>query len=127
MRFEHFAVNVARPAEVAAWYSQRFGLRVLRALTHPPFTHFLGDAQGRVFVELYENPLAPVGTVTHRHPLEFHFGFAVDDADAAARPLIAEGCPVLEDVNRADGTRLIMLRDPFGLCVQLCQRAEPFG
>jgi hypothetical protein len=75
-------------------------------------------------MELYENPKAPIGTAAGKHFLEIHFGFVTEDAAAAAAPLIAEGCPVVEDVNLADGTRLIMLRDPFGLCVQLCQRAN---
>ncbi|HEX9782144.1 MAG TPA: VOC family protein [Opitutaceae bacterium] len=126
MRFEHFAINVANPAKVAAWYVERFGVRILRALPQAPFTHFLGDSEGRVFLELYENPKAPVGTAANKHYLEIHFGFAVADAESAAAPLIAEGCPVVEDVNLPDGTRLIMLRDPFGLCVQLCQRAKRF-
>ncbi|MGH8017361.1 MAG: VOC family protein [Opitutaceae bacterium] len=124
MRFEHFAINVADPAKVAAWYVKHFGVRILRALDQAPFTHFLGDSDGRVFLELYENPKAPVGTAANKHFLEIHFGFVTEDAAAEAAPLIEQGCPVVEDVNLPDGTRLLMLRDPFGLCVQLCQRAK---
>lgn len=124
MRFEHFAINVARPGDVAAWYVRHFNARVLRSMDQPPFTHFLGDSTGRVFVELYENPDAPVGTAANRHFLEIHFGFAVEDAEAAAALLVSEGCAVLQRVTPPDGTCLIMLRDPFGLCVQLCQRAS---
>ncbi len=126
MRFEHFAINVAGPAVVAAWYVERLGLRLLRAMPEPPFIHFLGDSEGRVFLELYENPKAAVGTAANRHHLELHLAFAVPDAEAAARPLLAAGCTLLDDVRQPDGSRLLMLRDPFGLCLQLCQRTRPY-
>lgn len=31
-----------------------------------------------------------------------------------------------ESVQPSEGTKLIMMRDPFGMALQLCQRANPF-
>ncbi len=126
MRFEHYALNVPDPVAVADWYVAHCGMRVVRALEDAPFTRFLADETGRVVWEFYANPSATIPDYGSMHPLEYHLAFAVENVDAEHERLVAAGARFVEEVNPEEGTRLVMLRDPFGLCLQLCQRAAPF-
>jgi len=39
--------------------------------------------------------------------------------------LIEDGAGYVEEVNLPDGSKLIMMRDPWGLAIQLCKRGMP--
>ncbi len=126
MRFEHFALNVPDVRAAGAWYARHLGLAILRARTEAPYTTFLGDDTGRVFLELYTNPKDPVPDYAAQHPLRVHFAFAVKDAKAECARLLQAGATLALEEPQPDSTLLIMLRDPWGVPVQLCQRAQPF-
>ncbi|HEX2100632.1 MAG TPA: VOC family protein [Candidatus Synoicihabitans sp.] len=125
MRFEHFALNVTAPHALAAWYQQHLGFQLARDVGGPTQTLFLADHSGRVVVELYHNPAAPVPDYAAMHHLVFHFAVVSDDAPNDAARLERAGATLVEEVAPPDGSRLFMLRDPWGICVQLCQRAMP--
>lgn len=127
MKFEHFALNVSDPVTAAQWYVTHCGMTVARAQTEAPFTHFLADSSGRLAMEIYHNPKAVVHDFAHQHPLEFHFAFAVPEAEPVKARLVAAGATVFEEIGPENGTHLIMLRDPFGVALQICQRAQPFA
>lgn len=126
MIFEHFALNVPDARAAADWYVAHLGLRVLRARTEAPYTRFLGDGTGRVFLELYTNPADAVPDYAAQHPLRMHMAFVVADARAERVRLEAAGASLVAEEPQADGSLLLMLRDPWGVPVQLCQRREPF-
>ncbi len=126
MTFEHFALNVAEPAAMTRWYGEHLGLRVVRDVGGATQTVFLGDDTGRVVVELYHNPAAPVPAYAATHPLCFHFALVSTDARADRQRLEQAGAQWVEDVTPPDGSVLIMMRDPWGVPIQLCQRARPF-
>lgn len=126
MIFEHFALNVTDARAQAAWYVEHLGFRVLRQLGTAPFTTFLGDETGRVVVELYSNPAAPVLTFVDQPPLVFHFAVVSADAAADQARLTAAGASTVVVDALADGSQLVMMRDPWGVALQLCQRARPF-
>ena len=126
MIFEHFALNVPDARAAAVWYVEHLGLRVMRARAEAPFTHFLGDSTGRVFLELYTNPTDPIPNYPAQHQLRVHFAFAVADAQAERARLQQAGATLIVEEPLPDGTFLVMLRDPWGVPVQLCQRAQPF-
>lgn len=126
MTFEHFALNVPDARAAAAWYGTHLGLQVARAKADAPYTHFLADSTGRVFLELYTNPVDPIPDYAAQHHLRVHVAFAVTDARAECRRLEQAGATLIVEEELADGTRLIMVRDPWGVPVQLCQRAQPF-
>jgi glyoxylase I family protein len=126
MKFEHMALNVPDARAMSRWYVEHLGLTVLRALEAAPFTHFLGDDTGRVFIELYSNPAAPYPDYAAAHPLVFHVAFFAPDAGAMQAKLVAAGATAFSDDTLPDGSRLIFVRDPWGVPVQLCQRAKPF-
>ena len=126
MKFEHLALNVPDARAMSRWYVEHLGLRVLRALEAAPFTHFLGDDTGRVFIELYSNPKAPYPDYAAAHPLVLHVAFFAPDASAAQATLVAAGATPFQEEALPDGSKLIFVRDPWGLPIQLCQRAKPF-
>ena len=125
LNVEHIAWNVSEPAAMAAWYVEHLGMRVVRRLDTPPYIHFLADANGRVVIEIYSNPVDPVPDYASMHPLRFHLAFAATEPDAARAALVAAGATFVDEQSLADGSRLLMLRDPWGLALQLCKRATP--
>ena len=126
MIFEHFALNVTDAPAATAWYVQNIGLKVVKQQQESPFTAFLADATGRVFLEVYSNPAAPVTKFSEQHPLVFHWALVSEDPSLDSARLIAAGARVESDGVLADGSRLIMMRDPFGIPLQLCCRAVRF-
>jgi catechol 2,3-dioxygenase-like lactoylglutathione lyase family enzyme len=122
---EHIAWNVADPPAVAAWYVENLGMRIVRHSPVAPHMHFLADASGRIVIEIYNNTSDPVPDYPTMHPARLHFAFATPDPDASKAALLAAGATPVEDQTTADGSRLIMLRDPWGLALQLCKRATP--
>jgi glyoxylase I family protein len=126
MKFEHYAINVPDAIAVADWYVAHCGLTIEVILEQAPFTRFLSDDSGRVFWELYSNPQGAFPDYASKHPLEYHLAFAVENIGSEMKRLIDAGAQFVEEVNPEEGTRLIMLRDPFGIALQLCQRKRPF-
>jgi glyoxylase I family protein len=127
MKFEHFALNVADARTHGDWYVTHLGFKLVLSLDEPPFRRFLADETGRVVLELYTDPRAGIPDYAATHPLCFHFAVVSADADADRRRLEAAGAThVSPDEPQADSTRLIMMRDPWGVSLQLCQRANPF-
>ena len=53
-----------------------------------------------------------------------HHALKVDDVDAATEALLSAGATRFEELKFIDGTRLVMLRDPWGVTLQLCKRAH---
>ena len=125
MKFEHFALNVPDARAMSRWYVEHLGFRVARQRQDAPFTHFLADDTGRPFVELYTNLSAPVPDYTAQPPLCFHFAVVAADARAERTRLEQAGASCFLEEPLADGSLLIMMRDPWGVALQLCQRARP--
>ena len=125
MRIEHVAFNIADPVAVAAWYGEHFGLTVVRHLPVPAQTHFLADDSGQTVIEIYCNPPDEIPDYAAMNPLLFHLAFVSGSpADDSAR-LVAAGASQVDELKFPDGSHLIMLRDPWGLALQLCKRAAP--
>ncbi len=126
MNIEHFAVNVSEPVAAAAWYVRHLGMRVVRALSEAPFTHFLADGSGRVVVEMYGHTKAAVPDYRALDPLVFHIAFAVADVRGTLERLLAAGATRAgEVVVTPTGDEMTFLRDPWGMALQLVKRAAP--
>lgn len=126
MKFEHFALNVPDARAMSLWYVTHLDFQIVRARTDAPYTHFLADQTGRVIAEFYTNPSAAIPDYAAGHPLVLHIALFTPDAGSTAQRLLAVGAKLFSDETMPDGTRLMMLRDPWGLPLQLCQRAQPF-
>jgi glyoxylase I family protein len=127
MKFEHFALNVPDAKKVAAWYVKNLGLRVAITRDDAPFTSFLADDSGRVILEVYSNTAAVYPDYKAAHPLCFHVAFIAEDPTAVSASLIAAGATAEYVDKLPDGSMLVMVRDPWGIPLQLVKRAKPFG
>jgi hypothetical protein len=125
MVFEHFALNVENPIEVANWYVINLEMKIVKGSVQPPFAHFLADKTGRLAIEIYRNESAEILDLKSKHPLEFHFAFMVKNAEEIKNKLLSAGAKFVEELKPEDGSHLVMLRDPFGVPLQLCQRGIP--
>lgn len=125
MKIEHVAFNVIDPVAVAAWYVEHLGLTVARHIPQPTQTHFLADDAGQTVIEIYNNPPGGAPDYFSMHPLQFHVAFVSGSPMADSERLIAAGATWVDEIHTADGGHLVMLRDPWGLALQLCKRTAP--
>ncbi len=125
MKIEHLAINVENPQAVSNWYEKNLGLKVVKKMDKSPFMTFLADDSGKVMVELYNNPKSEVLEFSKLNPLMLHLAFVSENPDEEKAKLTGEGAELISDDTLEDGTRLLMLRDPWGLAIQFCKRAHP--
>ena len=125
MEFEHFGLNVPDAKAMADWYVKYCNMKIVRALPKANQTHFLADEKGRVMMEIYTNPASAIPDHSTEHPLRFHFAFAVSEPAALKEKLVLAGASVVEELRLDDGSHLIMMRDPWGVPLQLCKRGNP--
>lgn len=126
MVFEHFALNVKEIDSIVQWYVTNLSLKVVSAQKEPPFMTFLADSTDRVMMELYHRPDQMMTDFSTQHQLTFHVAFVSENAEYDKDRIIAKGATFVEEVKKADGSHLIMLRDPWGMPLQLCQRSVKF-
>jgi catechol 2,3-dioxygenase-like lactoylglutathione lyase family enzyme len=123
VKIEHVALQVSDPVALSRWYVQHLGLTVKRAQTESPFGHFLGDDGDAVMLEFYGYPNLPVPDYYGMEPLLLHVAFHVDDIAATRSRLIGAGAAAVGEVQVNDvGDEVAMLRDPWGIPVQLVRR-----
>lgn len=125
-RFEHIGINVPDARAMANWYKENLYVNILKKIDEPPYTHFLGDSTGRVFLEIYTNHNAPIPDYHKQDPLIFHIAFESANPENLAKKLIDKGATMVEKVTPDNQSLLIMLRDPWGIPLQICKRSQPF-
>ncbi|WP_192820347.1 VOC family protein [Rufibacter sp. LB8] len=125
MKLEHFALNVEDPVAMAAWYIKHLGMEAVRQMKEAPFTTFLADDSGQIMVEIYLNPAHEVPPYRTMNPLLVHLAFVSENPTVDQERLCAAGASLVSDQHLEDGSHLIMLRDPWGLALQLCKRGTP--
>ncbi|MBC3541165.1 VOC family protein [Rufibacter sediminis] len=125
MKLEHFALNVEDPLAMTDWYVQHLGMRVVRQQKEAPYTTFFADDSGRIMVEIYLNPVHEVPAYRTMNPLLVHLAFVSENPTQDKDRLCAAGASLVSDQKLEDGSHLIMLRDPWGLALQLCKRGTP--
>ncbi|MCJ7467488.1 MAG: VOC family protein [Maribacter sp.] len=126
MIFEHFALNVVHVDLVVSWYVDHLDLHVVSEQKDPPYMTFLADSSQRVFLELYHRPDEEHTDFSSQNPLTFHLAFVSTNAEFDKTRLVRQGATFVEEAKKADGSHLVMLRDPWGLPLQLCQRTRNF-
>jgi catechol 2,3-dioxygenase-like lactoylglutathione lyase family enzyme len=126
MKIEHTAYQIEDPVAVARWYVEHLGLTVKRAQPERPFGQFLADDGNAVMLEFYNNPTVAVPDYRGIDPLILHIAFWTDDVEAARERLLAAGASAVgEALVTPAGDHVAMLRDPWGLAIQLVHRAQP--
>ena len=125
MKLEHIAINVPDPAGTARWLVESLGLRIVVHNTTSPFMHFVADESGTM-IELYNNPAAAMPDYANLNSFNLHFAFASADIEADRARLIAAGATmVAESTITPAGDKLVFLRDPWNVPLQLVQRVKP--
>ncbi len=119
------ALNVIDPVAMAAWYVEHCGMKTVRQKSDAPYTHFLADSTGMVLLEIYNNPPDQVPSYADMDPLVLHIAFVSADPEADKVALLAAGAILVDELRFDDGSHLVMLRDPWGLAIQLCKRGAP--
>lgn len=126
IRLEHVAINVENPAEMAKWFCENLGMKIVRKGGPPVNMYFISDAQANIMLEIYHNPPDAVPDYTSMDPLMLHIAFMVDDVEGTCRKLVAAGATVATEITVTDsGDKLAMLRDPWGVPIQILKRADP--
>lgn len=125
MKLEHVAFNVADPHAHSAWYVQNLGMSIASQKPQAPFTTFLGDESGKMLLEMYNNPPDQVPDYANLNPLLLHVAFFTHDPAGDRARLVAAGATFVSETYPDTGTTLVMLRDPWGLPLQLCKRDAP--
>lgn len=121
--FEHLALNVKDKERAERWYTTNLNLKAVVSI--PGDKSFLADPTGRVCLEIYQKDEADILDFDAYHPLTLHLAFHVRDVEAAAENLLNAGATVEEAMKEVDGDQLMMLRDPFGVAIQLVHRKRP--
>jgi glyoxylase I family protein len=125
MILEHIAFNIPAPVPAAAWYCQHLAMTVRRKQGPPANAQFLADANGKVMLEFYQHPTVPIPDYRTIDPQVLHIAFAVNDVATARAKLLAAGASAEGEIfGNDDGDQLAMLRDPWGVPLQLVKRAH---
>jgi catechol 2,3-dioxygenase-like lactoylglutathione lyase family enzyme len=126
IRPEHFALNVPDARSMTNWYFENLGMKVIRQGGPPTDTSFFADENNHMMVEVYNNNSFPIFNMNMIHHLSMHFAFIVDDVRSMRTGLIEAGAKLIEDLKTTDtGDQILMLRDPWGMPIQVIKRSEP--
>ena len=78
--------------------------------------------------EIYEKDSLDTPDYASMHVSILHFAFFTDDIERERDRLIDAGASIVDDVYTTDvGDQLAMLRDPWGVAIQVLKRKEPMG
>jgi catechol 2,3-dioxygenase-like lactoylglutathione lyase family enzyme len=126
MNIEHIAFQVSDPAAMADWYVRHLGCSIKRSAGEPSFVRFVMDGSGDAMMELYRNPSVTVPDYRAMHPMVLHVAFVSANPEADRDRLVAAGATVEDSYIRTPaGDELVMLRDPWGVALQLVKRSDP--
>ena len=123
MKIEHLALNVKDPAGMAAWHCKNLGMNV--ASTNG-VGWFLADDAGHTMLEIYTSPSAAVPDYAAVDPQVLHLAFVSQDVESDRQRLMAAGANPCGEISKGpNGDAFAMLRDPWGLSIQLVKRSVP--
>lgn len=125
MKIEHVALNLEDPVSALKWYSENLEMQVLKSSDTPPYGSFIADKEGNVVLEIYANTTIPLPDYAAMHPLTFHLAFSVEDVSSTRERLLSKGATAEGEVmQKENGDTFAMLRDPWGVPIQLVNRAN---
>ena len=108
---------------MADWYCTHLAMTIARS--DPGKKVFLADEAGVVVFELYANEDQPKLDLAETSWAALHIAFVVDEMKPVLDALTAAGATIETPPTDAAGDTLTMLRDPFGLALQLVERKTP--
>ncbi len=123
---EHMGFNVKNPVAVAEWYIKNLGMKLVRKGTAPLFVTFISDKGNHMMMEFYNKEKFPKLDFSTINYMSFHFAFMVDSINTVEKRLLKNGATLVEGISQTPaGDKVLMLRDPWGMPLQLVERIEP--
>jgi catechol 2,3-dioxygenase-like lactoylglutathione lyase family enzyme len=120
MKLEHIALDVSDPDKFIDWWCHNLGFRRSK-----PGSAFILDDTGVMGLEIYrtgETPQAP--DYGKMNSMTLHVAFVSEDVKRDADRLVEAGA-VLEQLTLDNPQfHMAILRDPWGMPIQLCKRAN---
>jgi glyoxylase I family protein len=125
MNIEHIGLCIEHPISVAEWWVANLGFKFIRKLgTDAGGAAFIIDQQGTVveFAKLEEVPSLDVSRLEF---IQLHFALECSDTEQEAQRLVKEGATLVgESPRNAYKNEKVIIRDPWGNCIQLINRQE---
>ena len=123
MRIEHIGLLSSTPIQMGHWYKEHLGFRIIiEAGTDADGVIFMDDDSGMV-IEIGHLPgISPMEFRSH-HPLSIHLAIECTSPENEARRLVEAGAELVgESLRNAYKGEKILVRDPWGLTIQLINR-----
>jgi glyoxylase I family protein len=128
MRVEHIGVEVTKPFEMAKWYTENLGFKVIyssegEAKSNPMV--FISDGTGETVFEFFRDPAIRPLCDELSDIAQLHIAVMSDDPDADRDRLAAAGAQYVGKLpTPREGEILISMKDPFGNMIQLVRRGS---
>ena len=120
------AMQVKDTPAMTDWYCENLDFTIKRSSDEPKPVRFLADETGQVMIEIYSNPAIETPDYASMDPLILHLAFVCNDVPRTIDRLLAAEAKLISGPDHLEnGDILAMLRDPWGLAIQLCYRADP--
>ena len=115
--WDHLHLRSPDPEATAAWFEQMLGAEIVRS----PGRTDLNFGGSKIFIAQMTGDIAtPQATPA---PGVDHFGLVVTDIDAVTATLKAKGVEITRGpVTLRPGLRIVFLREPYGLVIELLDR-----
>lgn len=125
MKLEHIGLCIEYPISMAEWWVANLGFEFLKkAGTDDEGVAFITDKQGTVieFAKLEEVPCLDLNGLEF---IQLHFAIECTNTVREAERLVSKGAVLIGESprNAYPGEKLI-IRDPWGTCIQLINRKE---
>lgn len=125
MKIEHLALNIEDPVALAKWYCENLGFTILKEMNTSPFAHFIADSSKNIMLEIFCLPDRKVTDYRAVDPAVMHLGFQVKGIEGEYEKLVSAGATVVSGITvLKNSDKVVMLRDPWGLPIQLVERKE---
>ena len=120
MKLEHVALDVSDPDKFIDWWCHNLGFRRSK-----PGSAFILDDSGVMGLEIYrtgETPQAP--EYAKMNSMTLHIAFVSDDVKRDCDRLVEAGATLEQLSLENPAFHMAILRDPWGVPIQLCKRAN---
>lgn len=125
MKIEHLALNTEDPVALVKWYCKNMDFTTIKGMNTSPFAHFIIDSSQTMLLEIFRLPDKEVPDYRSVDSVIMHLGFSVGDIEVEYQKLLSAGAIEVEKVTiLKNGDQVAMLRDPWGLSIQLVNRQK---
>ncbi len=126
MKLEHIGIAVSAPMDIARWYREQLGCKIIRKSgDNGEGGAFVLDESGNTILEFFRLKSTEPLAVKSSSPLQLHVAFESEDPWKTAERLVENGAKILSRKPEDDADPvMVLLSDPWGLSLQLIRRRE---